>query len=306
MSRHDVSPALRFGLVEGTIRSTFPMFSSLVVELAHNGPVDVIGDHLHGWLLSVLANRFAALGDRLHAPERGKPFTVFLGAINPTDFNLGNDHPGSPATHWLRLTSVDAQLSSVLPEIADSIDVVSLGRYRLSKRRVLSLRDHPLVRLASGADLWSNWMAGSEPAGRVKLHFLSPTGFARGREGSTTVLPIGHLVFRSLLKTWNENVTPPVPDRIAAELLAIVQEEAHRLHTPPPVQFERSRLNGFAGECEYSCGPRASAESRRLLHLLTDFAFFAGVGLKRTMGMGQVVGEHLNLNPTPRRSHRTK
>jgi len=51
------------------------------------------------------------------------------------------------------------------------------------------------------------------------------------------------------------------------------------------------RLKGFVGDCEYSCGPRAADQSRRLLHLLSEFSFFAGVGLERTMGMGQVVGE---------------
>ncbi|MBI3490961.1 MAG: CRISPR system precrRNA processing endoribonuclease RAMP protein Cas6 [Acidobacteria bacterium] len=50
-------------------------------------------------------------------------------------------------------------------------------------------------------------------------------------------------------------------------------------------------MRGFIGTCEYSVGPRAPEDVSRALHLLADFAFFCGVGLKTTMGMGQVLGE---------------
>ena len=44
----------------------------------------------------------------------------------------------------------------------------------------------------------------------------------------------------------------------------------------------------FVGSCEYSVGRRGSADHRRFLRLLAEFAFYAGVGLRTTMGMGQV------------------
>ncbi|MDP2662237.1 MAG: CRISPR system precrRNA processing endoribonuclease RAMP protein Cas6, partial [Dehalococcoidia bacterium] len=43
---------------------------------------------------------------------------------------------------------------------------------------------------------------------------------------------------------------------------------------------------GFFGHAVYEC-PSASDEERRLINTLADFAFFAGVGAKTTMGMGQ-------------------
>jgi CRISPR-associated endoribonuclease Cas6 len=55
-----------------------------------------------------------------------------------------------------------------------------------------------------------------------------------------------------------------------------------------PVRFSTHRLRGFVGECTYTANAN-DERARRVLHLLADFAFFAGVGMKRTMGMGQVI-----------------
>lgn len=269
-----------------------PMFTSLLLELAATRPVDVIGDHMHGWLLSdQVAPRDPELFDRLHAPVRGKPFTVWLGprfALGPA----GVSQEESESVHWLRVTSIDSRLSALLPEIASSaeVEVVTLGTTQFRRLQVLENGQHPWTGTLDPKELWSRWMAGPPPCGRVRLRFLSPTTFAKGR-GSTTLFPVASLVFRSLLKTWNENVTPVIGVQAVAELLQAVQEESHDLHTVPPLRFQSHQLKGFVGVCEYSCGAKSSEESRRLLHLLADFAFFAGVGLKRTMGMGQVIGE---------------
>jgi CRISPR-associated endoribonuclease Cas6 len=268
------------------------VFASLIFDLEPDGPVEFIGDHLHGWFIGLVKARDAALANRLHAPVRGKPFTLWAGPR----FSLGQAGMSRDATdlgYWLRITSVDLTLTTLLARFATAPEtrVVFLGRSRF--KRVATFADadqHAWTGVATAKDLWATNMAGPQRRGRVRLSFLSPTAFSRGRS-STTLLPIGQLVFRSLIKTWNENTVPTIDDALEAELLGVIQEEAHEIHSVSPLRFQDHKLKGFVGSCEYSCGRKSSEDARRLLHLLSDFAFFAGVGLKRTMGMGQVIGE---------------
>jgi CRISPR-associated endoribonuclease Cas6 len=251
-------------------------FLAVVLNLQSATPADVIGDHLHGWLINQ-AEAVPSLADRLHTPpeekgQRGKPFSL----------GFGRDNQG----HWLRITSVDAELSAFLERLP--VTSVTLGHQTFPCVHRFAPRQHPWTGASDSQALWAKWMQGPAPAGRVRLHFLTPTAFARGRS-STTLLPWPELVFKSLIGTWNANASAQIDEAAAAELLTHVQDESHVIRTVPPLRFKSHRLKGFVGQSEYSCGREAPERARRLLHLLAAFAFFAGVGLKRTMGMGQVV-----------------
>lgn len=252
------------------------MFTAVVTQLVGSSQASVLGDHLHGWLMSTLSST-PALSARLHAPVRGKPFSIWFGPAS-ADGSHQNQH-------WLRLSSVDDELSRALRSLAPAS--IRLGASTFECRRIFSGSDHALTGETTPEAMWRQWMQGPTPRGRVRLKFLSPTAFAKGR-ASTTLLPVSDLVFRSLAKTWNENAGMNIDGDAVADLLTSVQEEAVDVRTTPPLSFQTHRLKGFVGECEYSCGSKASERSKRLLHLLADFSFYSGVGLKRTMGMGQV------------------
>jgi CRISPR-associated endoribonuclease Cas6 len=267
------------------------MLLSSLIELETPHDAVVSGEHLHGWFLQAVSTLDKALASRLHAPARGKPFSLWFGPR----FGLGPEgvsRDASDPISWLRVTSVDPDLSDLVGQIVTSPDfaVVRLGRTEFKRSHTLLGGQHPWAGAMMPDDLIARWLTGPPPAGRVRLRFVSPTAFAKSNH-STTLLPVAALVFRSLLKTWNENVTRTVAEPLVTELLNIVQEEAHDLTTTPPRRFRGHQIKGFVGTCEYSCGTKAPEELRRLLHVLADFAFYAGVGLKRTMGMGQVIGE---------------
>ena len=102
------------------------------------------------------------------------------------------------------------------------------------------------------------------------------------------VLPQPELVFGSLLRRWN--ALSPVP--IHPELRQWFQEalgisEVRRLSTRM-LEFGRFREKGFIGEVVFEALGPWTQEALRGLNALADFAFFAGVGHKTTMGMGQV------------------
>jgi CRISPR-associated endoribonuclease Cas6 len=126
--------------------------------------------------------------------------------------------------------------------------------------------------------------------GHVRLRFISPTAFSRDRH-SVHLFPTGELVFRSLIEIWNDHARPAIDNDVANALLGSVREERHEIWTVPPVSFGKYRVKGFMGTCEYSADSVEQPAVGRLLHLLADFAFYSGVGLKRGMGMGEVLGE---------------
>jgi CRISPR-associated endoribonuclease Cas6 len=122
------------------------------------------------------------------------------------------------------------------------------------------------------------------------LQFASPTAFET--ENGNALFPMANQVFaESLGRKWNEHAPEKLPPGLLGELAQQTRVERFSLWTEA-VRFrgDRSRPfveKGFVGECEFSVGPRGSPEAQRALHLLADFAFFAGVGKRTTLGMGQ-------------------
>lgn len=55
------------------------------------------------------------------------------------------------------------------------------------------------------------------------------------------------------------------------------------------VQFSNYKIIGFKGIVEYRLGKEFTREEKRVINTLADFAFYAWVGYKTTMGMGLMV-----------------
>lgn len=279
------------------------MLTAVLFELApapgDSGRRTVDGRHVHGWFLDQVARFDHDLAAAYHADKGHKPFTLWAGprfALGPRGITRDRrDHD----YYWLRLTGLDPAVGTVLAALCDQPPDVTLGRRRFRITGVFTGgNQHAWTGSARVEQLLNLWSSVT-PNGRVRLRFLSPTAFAGGtrhdpdRQNITQLLPTGSLVFESLIRHWLaqwpglEGHVDPV-SVAAPDLLRLVREEAYELKTVPPVEYRRK---GFIGTCEYSVGPRAPADVRRAVHVLADFAFFAGVGLKTTMGMGQVVCE---------------
>lgn len=116
----------------------------------------------------------------------------------------------------------------------------------------------------------------------VNLDFLSPTLFRRS--GQSLVLPLPELVFASLLRTWNAFSPLQLPPYETVDLQTLMIAQ-HRLHTRM-TDFGSYRLVGFLGEVRYLIPRDTPALFRHAINCLADYAFFAGVGYRTTMGMG--------------------
>lgn len=137
---------------------------------------------------------------------------------------------------------------------------------------------------ASYQDLLNRRLLGPEPpAPRIGLRLLTPTTFHSG--GSNQPLPLPGLAFGSLVERWNA-FSPltlnPGARRYAEECLAVAQ---FRLESRL-VEVAGGKQVGAVGRVVYR-SLRADPYWLRVIGALADFAFYAGVGAKTTMGLGQ-------------------
>lgn len=122
-------------------------------------------------------------------------------------------------------------------------------------------------------------------AHKVSLIFHSPTSFQS--KGMHIPVPLPNLVFGSLVDRWNAfspiTLSPEVR-RFGEEMVAISN---YRLQSIPVIQKNGAPLIGGVGRATYTAlgGDRYWLAT---MNMLADFAFYSGVGVKTTIGMGQV------------------
>lgn len=118
----------------------------------------------------------------------------------------------------------------------------------------------------------------------MTLRLLSPTTFRR--EGKSYPLPDPALVYGSLWRKWRAFSDTPVAEAVWQELLAALALSRAATRTRA-WKFSRYLLTGFTGLAEFSLVRPVSADTRALFGALSALAFFTGIGLRVTMGMGQ-------------------
>jgi CRISPR-associated endoribonuclease Cas6 len=135
-------------------------------------------------------------------------------------------------------------------------------------------------------ELWEN----AQPHNRVFMEFLTPTTF---RQGDINLpLPVPRLVFGSLAAKWRyfapEYELHPDLNQYLEQKLALGRFNVRSAI----LNYGRNRKYvGFEGTCTYILrGNTRDADTREIIrqvNMLANYAFYAGVGQKTTMGMGQ-------------------
>jgi CRISPR-associated endoribonuclease Cas6 len=274
------------------------MFLSTVIPLvATETPEEntYLGRACHALFLDLIRRADPSLAEELHASRGAKPFTV--SALCSWDHrHLVQPKVREGERYWLRLTSIEADLSrllaeEVLPHLPSSVE---LGSARFSVGLPLTEgKAHPWARTTTAEALVEQWFGGrGRPPRRFELEFASPTAIRRIHRNIVLPLPVG--LFQGYLRAWNRWARPP----FERDLLDLVKEEVHvtryrlesrALDFGPKEAGGASRRRvepGFVGRCTFTIFHREPAV-RRVIHLLADFALFCGTGYKTTQGMGQ-------------------
>ncbi len=262
-----------------------------------------LGRAVHAWFLGQVQRADPALAERLHEPNRPRPFTVSsLRGVEPAAD--GKIALTPERNYWLRVTSMEATLSrclleQVLPALPSEIELAGVT-FKL-KGATCDQAEHPWAGQTTYEALIKECLLRTgkvEP--RLTLQFASPTTFRRtgvnssltdseGKAykvaGHNVPLPLPGLVFDSYLQRWNAFAPvafPPEVKRYAEECVAISR---YRLQTVL-VEFGEVREVGFVGTCRFTALV-PDPYWLRLLHLLAAFAFYSGTGHHTARGMGQ-------------------
>jgi CRISPR-associated endoribonuclease Cas6 len=215
--------------------------------------------------------------------------TLLAGQLYPIIYEalLQSRTVDSAAQPFMRLGEQSFLLETVLSSADDSTGWAGFTSYGGLAERVEGLvfpRDVPLE---------------LEFASLTAFHWTHPED---KRYGSyCACLPLPHYIFPFLARRWQELAPPDlvglvqkerIEDYIRAEGV-IIDDYSLRAHQ---VHFPRFSQRGFVGSCRYLLrGPddgwptqQAPLTVRQQIYLLARFAYYAGVGYKTTMGMGQV------------------
>ncbi len=264
------------------------MLCSLVLALQADRPVrfpPYLGRAAHAAFLRLITQSDPALAEQLHAPDERRPFTCStLWGPRRQGGSLILE-AGRPA--FLRFTGLDEAVSRHLLHLAEHPpEHIELEGTPLAvERATLDPQEQPWAGRTSyeelaGRHLWP----GGRTETRAELEFASPTAFRSG--GRNIPLPLPGMVYGSLMEKWNAFSPIALPEevrRFAEECLAISR---YRISTHVVSGKEESLQIGFTGTCRYTA-LRRDPYWLGLIQLLTDYAFYAGVGYQTAVGMGQ-------------------
>jgi CRISPR-associated endoribonuclease Cas6 len=269
--------------------------SSVVLTMTPASRVTVsatAGHQAHGAFLAMVREVDPELSAALHDPEGVlRPFT-----ISPL-LGVGRAQDGrvllSPGEEYaLRVTCLRPQVHARLVERflrPDLRQALRLGKAELLVKEVrVTPGSHPWA----GYTSWGALVAAAADEEEIGVEFTSPTAFSFGQQpwGKKIVpLPLPALVFGSLARAWNAFAPPEL--QLDRQALATYLEEhvvIKRLADlrTQMLDFGKAPQLGFVGAVSYGL-MAADGPIRSQLNALAAFAFYAGVGMKTTMGMGQ-------------------
>ncbi len=239
------------------------------------------GQRLNALFLGLVKEADEAVSARLHDMRPPKPYTVSPLYGEMESVGEGRLRLFPDRAYELRLTLLDDELARLWSE---SIQPSMIGRYVI-------LGDIPLfveglrVRATDADDLYRECVVSRKPPPRrLTLKFLSPTAFRSG--GRNVLFPLPRLIWQSANRAWSAVSRVD----LGADIHRMAEEVAHpsrfSLFTHI-LHFDRSRQIGVVGVCEYLLR-QDDEDLCRALHLLARFSEFCGLGMKTTMGMGQV------------------
>jgi CRISPR-associated endoribonuclease Cas6 len=262
----------------------YALVATVIVEQV--AELEPSSGHLaHALFLDLMRQADPALAATLHAPSTHKPFTVSP-LLAPHD-----DHPlsgvvGPGQRGRLRFTILDDRVFAALLRKFqhDPVTAVRIGSARLM---VADLSTVPgrWTGASSLTQLWDEAATGPS----VCLQLASPTSFSLGHangEARLGLFPLPSLVFGSLSRRWASLESVPLPPSLKELIAQGLVEASYEVRTVALHLTGRPEI-GAVGWCRYTARGAWPADALRALNALADFAFYAGVGRKTTMGMGQ-------------------
>ncbi|ELS33107.1 MULTISPECIES: CRISPR-associated endoribonuclease Cas6 [Pseudanabaena] len=295
---------------------------SLVVNFMPKTPIYpeyLTGRHIHALFLTLVSSVDKELGDRLHGEKANKGFglspIVVMGngslVMGNRSSVIGKPKPKrtsqSPITnhqsqnHQLPITNYQSPIPPSTPcwWRISLLDEVLFGKLtglwlNLNPDRAFHLGSADLyitgiLGTPQSRQPWANFATyqqiydrASETERNITFHLATPTAFRQGKYDSP--LPTRDNVFKSLCDRWNTYSEIP----INPEIIEYIFPSRFDIKTEVVKNYDTHSFIGCIGEIGYRILGDASPETIKQINALADFAMFAGIGRKTTMGMGMV------------------
>lgn len=237
------------------------------------------GHLVHAALLEAVRTVDPCLSAQLHADSQLKPLAVSTLWSRARASGDALNIPGYTECR-VRICTLtkpvfEAVSAAIFPMVASNRSI-RLGNCEFA------LLDARLESPYGGVCNYSDLCA--RPRREVLVRFTSPVTFRRS--GLNIPLPDQSLVYQSLWQKWQAFSDHLMPEHLFAEMMSVLAVSALDGHTRV-WKFPRYKITGFVGLVGYELVKPASPDAMALFGALSEFAFYAGVGYKTTMGMGQ-------------------
>ena len=256
------------------------------------------GKILHGVFYELLQKASAVKGDEVHSVEGLKPFST---ALLLSERQRRAEYIRAGEELKVRFTFLDDAIYPLLARYFLSTPDLGfeLVRTELTVSRILSTPQsgEEWAGCTSFAELYAN---ASDSEKQFSFHFATPAFFKRGGGPAypdlIVPLPLPDLVFGSLLCNWNQfSPSSFVEANLLKEMCSHHLEMTHHRITSQLArlvfqrgdgQYRTTTFPGFVGSCSFRLVELHDRSIIKTLNMLADFAFYAGVGAKTTMGFG--------------------
>lgn len=266
---------------------------SFVLTLIPDKPVTLpayLARAVYRFFLDEIAQHDTQFSQALHDNTRRKPFTcstVFGGT------RLKNDSqeftPDNPA--WLRITGLTQAVSNHLQRMANQppgmieIDGVS---FQVTSTTIDN-QQHQWAGQTTYEALTTKHISQRKPRTTIKLEFASPTTFrmtGNHKQTRSWPVPMPEWVFGSLYRQWNLFGPTTMDNRLLDFVQEFVVLSRYRLSTRAIPGKNKIPQMGCVGQATYTLITEDVWQANQL-HILSDFAFYSGIGYQTTTGLGQ-------------------
>jgi CRISPR-associated endoribonuclease Cas6 len=265
---------------------------SLVLNLMPRSTIPpgyLSGRHLHALFLTLVSSVDRQLGDRLHEQKTEKAFSLSPLQISNRNHlipSLQWEHQqaiSAGTACWWRISLLDDSLFGHLAPLWLNLNPTHpwhLGPADLQIMSVLGTAQstQPWANFSTYAQLYEQ---ASDSDRQLALQLCTPATFRQGKYDSA--LPTRDSVFQGLLTRWNRYSGMPFSELSIDCLFPSFFEMRTELVNHPD-----GKWSGCVGKINYRILGDVDGKTIKQLNTLANYALYAGIGRKTTMGMGMV------------------
>ncbi|MDZ7962910.1 MAG: CRISPR-associated endoribonuclease Cas6 [Aulosira sp. DedQUE10] len=266
---------------------------SLVLNLVPQSPIYpefLTGRHLHALFLTLISSVDKSLGEYLHSANADKAFTLSPMQIQGQykqhhhTLQFGHQKPipaGTPC--WWRVSLLDDTLFSKLTPLWLNLNPehpwhLGSANLYITKIQGTPQSTQPWADACTYAQIYEQ---ASDKERNLSFAFATPVSFRQGKYD--TVLPIKECVFNSLLSRWNKYSGM----EISTIPIESIYPSNFDINTAVISNYE-NKFIGCVGAISYRMLGDVEPLVIKQINALADFALYAGLGRKTTMGMGMI------------------